>query len=183
MKLTKTLLTTALLGASVFSFQSTAWADTPVQKFQQDLTAYEQSDYQTAFKLWLPLAEQGNADAQFNLGLMYYNGRGVKQDDFEAVKWFRKAAEQGDADAQFNLGVMYAKGQGVKQDDVEAVKWYRKAAEQGYADAQAVLGFSYILGKGVQVNKSLAKEWLGKACDNGNQDGCEYYSRLNRGEL
>ncbi|BBF13005.1 hypothetical protein NTHiID20_04950 [Haemophilus influenzae] len=183
MKLTKTLLTTALLGASVFSFQSTAWADTLEQQFQQGLTAYEQSDYQTAFKLWLPLAEQGNADAQFNLGLMYYNGRGVKQDDFEAVKWFRKAAEQGDADAQFNLGVMYAKGQGVKQDDVEAVKWYRKAAEQGYADAQAVLGFSYILGKGVQVNKSLAKEWLGKACDNGNQDGCEYYSRLNRGEL
>ena len=183
MKLTKTLLTTALLGASVFSFQSTAWADTPVQQFQQGLTAYEQSDYQTAFKLWLPLAEQGNADAQFNLGLMYYNGRGVKQDDFEAVKWFRKAAEQGDETAQFNLGVMYGKGRGVKQDDVEAMKWFRKAAEQGNAHAQALLGFSYILGRGVRVNKSLAKEWFGKACDNGNQDGCEYYSRLNRGEL
>lgn len=183
MKLTKTLLTTALLGASVFSFQSTAWADTPVQQFQQGLTAYEQSDYQTAFKLWLPLAEQGNADAQFNLGLIYYNGRGVKQDDFEAVKWFRKAAEQGDETAQFNLGVMYGKGRGVKQDDVEAMKWFRKAAEQGNAHAQALLGFSYILGRGVRVNKSLAKEWFGKACDNGNQDGCEYYSRLNRGEL
>ncbi|HHF0415088.1 TPA: tetratricopeptide repeat protein [Haemophilus influenzae] len=147
MKLTKTLLTTALLGASVFSFQSTAWADTPVQQFQQGLTAYEQSDYQTAFKLWLPLAEQGNADAQFNLGLMYYNGRGVKQDDFEAVKWYRKAAEQGNVYAQF------------------------------------IVGGSYLLGKGVQVNKSLAKEWFGKACDNGDQDGCEYYSKLNRGEL
>ncbi|MEX4489508.1 sel1 repeat family protein [Haemophilus influenzae] len=183
MKLTKTLLTTALLGASVFSFQSTAWADTPVQQFQQGLTAYKQSDYQTAFKLWLPLAEQGNADAQFNLGLMYEEGRGVKQDDFEAVKWFRKAAEQGDETAQFNLGVMYGKGRGVKQDDVEAMKWFRKAAEQGNAHAQALLGFSYILGRGVRVNKSLAKEWFGKACDNGNQDGCEYYSRLNRGEL
>ena len=147
MKLTKTLLTTALLGVSVFSFQSTAWADTPVQQFQQGLTAYEQSDYQTAFKLWLPLAEQGNADAQFNLGLMYYNGRGVKQDDFEAVKWYRKAAEQGNVYAQF------------------------------------IVGGSYLLGKGVQVNKSLAKEWFGKACDNGDQDGCEYYSKLNRGEL
>ncbi|ADO81041.1 TPA: tetratricopeptide repeat protein [Haemophilus influenzae] len=146
MKLTKTLLTTALLGASVFSFQSTAWADTPEQQFQQGSTAYEQSDYQTAFKLWLPMAEQG------------------------------------DANVQFNLGVMYAKGQGVKQDDFEAVKWFRKAAEQGHAKAQAILGFSYLLGeRGVQVNKSLAKEWFGKACDNGNQDGCEYYGKLNRG--
>ena len=183
MKLTKTLLTTALLGASVFSFQSTAWADTPVQQFQQGLTAYEQSDYQTAFKLWLPLAEQGDAKAQFNLGVMYADGRGVKQDDVEAVKWFRKAAEQGDADAQFNLGVMYRNGQGVKQDDFEAVKWYRKAAEQGDAKAQFIVGGSYLLGKGVQVNKSLAKEWLGKACDNGHQAGCEYYGKLNRGEM
>ncbi|HHF6559516.1 TPA: tetratricopeptide repeat protein, partial [Haemophilus influenzae] len=97
MKLTKTLLTTALLGASVFSFQSTAWADTPEQQFQQGLTAYEQSDYQTAFKLWLPMAEQGDANVQFNLGVMYAEGQGVKQDDVEAVKWFRKAAEQGHA--------------------------------------------------------------------------------------
>ncbi|MCK9681056.1 tetratricopeptide repeat protein, partial [Haemophilus influenzae] len=95
MKLTKTLLTTALFGASVFSFQSTAWADTLEQQFQQGLTAYEQSNYQTAFKLWLPMAEQGYAKAQFNLGVMYAKGQGVKQDDFEAVKWFRKAAEQG----------------------------------------------------------------------------------------
>ena len=108
MKLTKTLLTTALLGASVFSFQSTAWADTLEQQFQQGLTAYEQSNYQTAFKLWLPMAEQGDANVQFNLGVMYAKGQGVKQDDFEVVKWFRKAAEQGHAEAQFNLGVRYA---------------------------------------------------------------------------
>ena len=99
------------------------------------------------------------------------------------MKWFRKAAEQGDADAQFNLGVMYRNGQGVKQDDFEAVKWYRKAAEQGDAKAQFIVGGSYLLGKGVQVNKSLAKEWLGKACDNGHQAGCEYYGKLNRGEM
>ena len=78
---------------------------------------------------------------------------------------------------------MYAKGRGVKQDDFEAMKWYRQAAEQGEANAQAILGFSYLLGKGIQVNKSLAKEWFGKACDNGNQDGCEYYGKLNKGEL
>ncbi|VEI56242.1 tetratricopeptide repeat protein [Haemophilus influenzae] len=148
MRFTKTLFTTALFGASVFSFQSTAWADTLEQQFQQGSEATTRGDYQTTFKFLLPLAEQGNALAQMM------------------------------------LGVMYAKGRGVKQDDVEAVKWYRKAAEQGYADAQAMLGFSYLLGQsGVQVNKSLAKEWFGKACDNGDQNGCEYYGKLNRGEL
>ena len=57
---------------------------------------------------------------------MYAEGQGVKQDDFEAVKWFRKAAEQGYAEAKFNLGHMYSKGRGVKQDDFEAVNWYHK---------------------------------------------------------
>ena len=183
MKLTKTLLATALLGASVLSFQSTAWADTLEQQFQQGFEATTRGDYQTAFKLWLPLAEQGNASVQFNLGVMYEDGLGVKQDDFEAVKWYRQAAEQGYEKAQFNLGNMYHYGRGVKQDDAEAVKWYRKAAEQGHAKAQFILGGLYLLGKGVQVNKSLAKEWLGKACDNGVQKGCEYYGKLNKGEL
>ncbi|HHF3816987.1 TPA: tetratricopeptide repeat protein, partial [Haemophilus influenzae] len=150
MRFTKTLLTTALFGASIFSFQSTAWADTLEQQFQQGLTAYEQSNYQTAFKLWLPLAEQGNAKAQYNLGVMYGNGRGVKQDYFKAVNWYRKAAEQGHADAQLNLGYMYEKGRGVKQDDFEAVKWYRQAAEQGHADAQFNLGNMYAKGLGVK---------------------------------
>ena len=63
---------------------------------------------------WYTLAaEQGNADAQYNLGVMYDNGRGVPQDDKTAVKWYRLAAEQGDASAQSNLGVMYGTGQGV----------------------------------------------------------------------
>ena len=183
MKLTKTLITTALFGASVFSFHSTAWADTQEQQFQQGLEATERGDYQTAFKLWLPLAEQGNAISQFLVGVMYFEGQGVKQDDFEAVKWYRKAAEQGDADAQYNLGVMYRVGQGVKQDYFEAMKWYRKTAEQGNSKAQVILGLAYIYGKGVQVNKPLAKEWFGKACDNGEKKGCEYYGKLNRGEL
>ena len=182
MKLTKTLLTIALFGASIFSFQSTAWADTPEQQFQQGFEATERGDYQTAFKLWLPLAEQGNASTQFNLGVMYEDGRGVKQDDVEAVKWFRQAAEQGDAKAQFNLGLMYDEGRGVKQDYFEAVKWYRQAAEQGDAKAQFNLGVMYAKGQGVRQDKGQAKEWFGKACDNGYQDGCENYGKLNRGE-
>ncbi|HHQ4547446.1 TPA: LysM-like peptidoglycan-binding domain-containing protein, partial [Aeromonas veronii] len=76
-------------------------------------------------------AEQGNASAQYNLGLMYEQGHGVAQDYKQAVSWYRKAAEQGNASAQYNLGLMYEQGHGVVQDNKEAIAWYRKAAEQG----------------------------------------------------
>ena len=77
-------------------------------------------------------AEQGEAQAQFNLGLRYRNGQGVDQSHATAVKWYRKAAEQGDAGAQCNLGGMYAQGRGVPQDLSEALRWLRKAAAQGH---------------------------------------------------
>jgi TPR repeat protein len=73
----------------------------------------------------------------FNLGLSYYNGQGVEQDYAEAAKYFRKAAEQGHVSAQNNLGVMYANGQGVTKDNYEAVKWFRKAAAQGDENVKA----------------------------------------------
>jgi len=183
MKLTKKLLATALFGASVFSFHSTAWADTQEQQFQQGFEATIKQDDFEAVKWYRQAAEQGYAQAQYNLGVMYYNGRGVKQDDFEAVKWYRKAAEQGDADAQANLGSAYGAGRGVRQDYAEAVKWVKKAAENGSADGQFKLGLAYLIGLGIQKDRTFAKEWLGKACDNGEQRGCEYYGKLNRGEM
>ena len=81
-------------------------------------------------------AEQGEAGAQFSLGDMYADGRGVQADAGEALKWYRRAAERGDAGAQYNLGFRYANGWGVPEDDREAVTWYRKAAQQGEARAQ-----------------------------------------------
>jgi hypothetical protein len=110
--------------------------------------------------LWRPLAEQGVALAQNNLGVMYAKGRGVPQDDAEAVKWYRLAAEQGNADAQYNLGVMYEKGEGVPQDYAEAVKWYRLAAEQGQALAQNNLGVMYARGEGVPQDDVQAHMWF-----------------------
>jgi hypothetical protein len=76
-------------------------------------------------------AEQGDATAQYELGVMYATGEGVAQDYGEAVRWFRAAAEQGDAGAQYNLGLMYLEGLGVKPDNVEAYAWIRAAAAQG----------------------------------------------------
>ena len=80
-------------------------------------------------------AEQGDASAQYNLGLMYDKGRGVAQDDKQAVAWYRKAAEQGDAMAQFNLGVMYDKGSGVAQDYKQSYAWFSSAAANGDSNA------------------------------------------------
>ncbi|MEL0293952.1 MAG: tetratricopeptide repeat protein, partial [Alphaproteobacteria bacterium] len=75
--------------------------------FDKGLTAAKRGDYATALREWMPLAEQGHARAQYNLGLMHHNGYGVEQDDAMALKWWQRAAEQGLADAQYNLGVMY----------------------------------------------------------------------------
>jgi len=90
--------------------------------------AYQRCDYKTALRLLRPLAEQGNAAAQNNLGVMYANGYGVQQDYFEAALWYRRAAEQGDPDALNNLGIMYDNGHGVPKDYVQARKLYDLAA-------------------------------------------------------
>ena len=91
--------------------------------FDKGLTAYNNGDYATALKEWKPLAEEGDVDAQYYLGVLYDNGDGVPQDYKEAVRWYKLAAEQGDVDAQYNLDFIHRKGLGVPQDDKEAV-WY-----------------------------------------------------------
>jgi uncharacterized protein len=92
--------------------------------------AYERGDYATAVRLWRPLAEQGNPDAQFILGQMYNTGRGVSQDHAEAVKWYRGAAEQGDVLAQAVLGAMYGGEEGVPADYVQSYMWLNLAASR-----------------------------------------------------
>ena len=103
---------------------------------EKGIAAYDSGDYATALREWTPLAEQGNADAQFMVGTMYEKGDGVPQDSQIAVKWYSLAAQQGHDPAQTNLGTMYRKGDGVPQDYEIAVKWYTLSAEQGYVDAQ-----------------------------------------------
>jgi uncharacterized protein len=105
-----------------------AWAD-----FQAGLDAYQKRDYVAAAKEWQPLADQGDAVAQYNLGLLYLDGHGVPQSLAQAVDWFRRAAEQDYAPAQHNLGAMYGSGQGVKRDYIQAYKWLNLCAAKGYA--------------------------------------------------
>ena len=116
----------------LFLFSGSVYGD----DFQDGVDAYKRQDNKTAYKLWLPLAEQGDAEAQVLLGMMNAEGQGVPQDYKEAVKWWRLSAEQDDAYAQFNLGVMYDEGDGVPQDYAEAIRLWKLAAEQGDEEAQ-----------------------------------------------
>jgi hypothetical protein len=88
----------------------------PPRNADAAFAAYQNGNYAAALQLSRPLADQGDARAQSTLGLIYYGGRGVPQDDNEAVKWFRRAADQDDVFGNFYLGVMFADGRGVPQD-------------------------------------------------------------------
>jgi len=103
MKTKKLTFLLSLTFLFLFSGSSVVFAD----DLQDGRDAYERKDYKTAHKLLLPLAEQGDADAQFNLGLMYQKGQGVPQDNKEAVKWLRLSAEQRNERAQDNLVLMH----------------------------------------------------------------------------
>lgn len=135
--------------------------------FKKGWGAALRGDYATALKEWRPLAEQGDAKAQNQLGIMYSKGRGVPQDYTAAVNWYRRSAEQGHALAQTNLGFMYDKGRGVSRDYTAAAKWYRKAADQGNIHAQHNLGFMYSNGRGVPQDYTASAAWYRKAADQG----------------
>ena len=135
--------------------------------FEDAVDAYASGDYVKALRLFRPLANDGEAASQFNLGLMYMTGRGVQQDYSAAALWFRKAAEQGYVRAQTNVGVLHRDGRGVTQDYTEAIMWFRKAANQGDAVAEFLLGEQYAFGNGVPQDYSEAMIWLRKAAEQG----------------
>ena len=96
-------------------------------------------DEAKAVEWYRKAAEQGLAEAQYNLGVMYLNGTGVAKDEAKAVEWYRKAAEQGLAMAQYNLGVMYLNGMGVAGDPITGYAWLSIAAKAGCVPASDAL--------------------------------------------
>ena len=149
---------------SVFCLVVPAWAD-----FQAGMDANNRGDYATALREWRPLAEQGGALAQYNLGVLYRKGRGVPQDDVQARMWYAKAAAQGQAKAQFNLGTLYYNGEGVPKDYQQALRWLRLAADQGEALAQTKIGVMYDDGRGVRQDIVQAYKWYSLAATNGDK--------------
>ena len=137
----------------------------------EDATAaYARGDYATALRFIRPQADQGNAKAQYNLGLMYDKGQGVPQNFAEALKWYRLAALQGHAGARNNIANIYDEGRGIRQNYAAAMKWYRLAAEQGDAEAQFNLGALYAKGRGAPQDYVSAHMWFNLAAAQGRHE-------------
>jgi TPR repeat protein len=135
--------------------------------FDSGIKQYGEGHYTEALRLYQKAAEQGDAQAQFYLGVMYLNGQGVSQNDAKAVEWWQKATDQGNAYSQNNLGAMYSRGRGVPQNYANAVVWYQKAADQGVIEAQNNLAKMYFNGLGVPKSYAKAAAWLQRGADNG----------------
>ena len=127
-------------------------------------------DYQQAIYWYRKAADQGQINAQGNLGYLYVNGIGVTQDYSQAAYWYRKAADQGEMSAQASLGYLYLDGKGVTQDYSQAVYWFRKAADQGEPYAMFNLAGCYYRGDGVSQDYKQAAYWYEKSADKGFMD-------------
>jgi TPR repeat protein len=146
--------------------------------FAAGFDAFSVGDYAKALAEWTPLAEQGQADSEFGLGLLNANGWGVPQDDAQALHWYELAANQGHGEAAYNISVMYQNGWGVEQSDAEALKWIRMSADNGFATAHRDLGGLYKSGIGVSQDYVQAYQWYETGAALGDQQ-----SGFNREEL
>jgi len=156
-----------LLGAIALSVCAVPRAEAEFQSpgFLSGWTAYNQGNYNEALRIWVPLAEAGDSNAQINLGVMYDYGRGVPHNPELAIKWYGAAAQQNNCVALYNLGAMYAQGRCLTQDVERAARLYEKAAEQGLAIAQYTLGMLYFSGEGVSHDPDRARFWLREAAE------------------
>jgi len=148
-----------------------------IADFAKGLAAAESGDFATALQEWEPIAEQGNVDAQYRLGIMYRRGEGVTQDYRVAIKWFKLAAEQGNVSAQSNLGAIYDQGLGVDQDSSAAFVWFKLAAGQGNGYSQFILGEMYKQGRGVTRDYIRAHMWWNIAASEELASGLELARR------
>ncbi len=137
--------------------------------FQTGHDAYKNKDYVTARVEWQPLAEQGDAEAQYFLGTLYQNGWGVLKDDKQSARLMRLSAKQGYAKAQYNLGLLYAVGEGVSQDYDRAYKWLTLAVLNGEKKAA---GIRDSIAKGMSSARIKEAKDLAKKCLADNYKGC-----------
>jgi TPR repeat protein len=139
---------------------------------------YTRQNYEEAEKSFLEAAHGGLAEAQYVLGLLYWDGEGLAQNREEAEKWYRKAANQGHTGAQFRLGALYDDKPGHVHDHALAVWWYQKAAEQGQSEAIASLGTMYYLGHGIEQSNEKAAECFERAAEGGNPWAQDYLGEM-----
>ena len=140
---------------------------------EQALAAYQRQDYETAYDVWLKLAEDGDREAQYALGVMYFKGEGRPADVEAAMSWFEKAARAGHPTAMFNVGVAHWEGKGAPINHEIAVQWWEKAAQLGDSASQYNLGLAYYLGKGINKDPERALYWIKQAEESGHANAAE----------
>jgi len=163
-----------LLGIVLLLFASPVWAG----DFKTGWDAYNSTDYATALSEWQALADAGDADACYGMGLLYGNGFGVDMVDEQALKYYGMAADQGHAEAQYSLGIMHQNGWGVPINEDEGMKWYRLAAEQGIVGAQMALGRVYAMDFAETFDPIKAFKWFSIASKMGDFDAKSKYEFL-----
>jgi TPR repeat protein len=146
------------------------WADTAA-----GLAAFKNKDYQRAYQEFKAGAEAGQAEAQFDLGVMYAQGFGVLRDLSVAADWYRKAADQGNAEAQFALGQMYAHGWGVPRDTADAIRWFQMANSVD-SDGPPTDWLS-VEGYGMPKDPAQAAYWYQQAANSGHPEA-QYFLAL-----
>ncbi len=139
-------------------------------ELEDGFQAFSTGNYEQALRLWLPLAEKDNADAQYNLGILYMKGLGVEKNLKTAFIWYKRASANGHTDAMYNLGTMYNKGKVIYRSPKDANKWWLKAAERGNAAAQVNIAGDYAYGRNLGKDVDKAISWWKKSAQQGNKD-------------
>jgi cell division septation protein DedD len=154
------------------------WAASPVpaQSVKAGIEAWQRSDYSGAVAIWRPLAEKGDADAEFNLGQAYRLGRGVPTNLSAAKTWFERAAGQGHVDAETTLGLLLFQN----GDQAEGLKWLKKAADQGEPRALLVYGTALVNGDSVPQDPVLGYAFVSRAAAQGLQPAKDTLDQLDK---
>jgi TPR repeat protein len=159
--------TAILFAASLFALAasglSQSWA--ALDPMQEGARHFQNADYPAALSAWRPLADQGNPVAQNNLGILYLDGKGVKQNTSEAVRYLSLSAASGSSLGQNNLGGLYREGKGVPRDYPKAAQWFSASAAQGNTAAMYNLGLMYELGQGMKAEPFHAYMWYTLAAE------------------
>jgi TPR repeat protein len=140
------------------------------------MEAFKNRDYQKAFREWKASADAGQAEAQFDLGVLYAQGSGVRRDLTEAARWYRKAADQGNAEAEFALGQMYSRGWGVPRDESDALRWFQMASDPDSNGPPT--DWALIDGFGMEPDQKQAAYWYQMAADKGHAEAQYNLARL-----
>ena len=133
--------------------------------------AFDAGDAVALMAALRPLAESGDADAQFNMGILHDTGQGVPQDYREAARWYAAASGQSHSTAQYNLGLLYFEGKGVERDQAKALDLYRRAARNGDADAFSSIGYMFLNGISVEKDRLEGLAYFLLAAERGSSNG------------